>query len=156
MLDWIVILTWSALQKGLNNAKYAISLARKIGARVYALPEDIVEGKKNMVMTVFACLMTIDNPYLRERQDGKVNDAAKPMMQGLQWSTPAAMCWVGRGHCLEEISTLEQMVSNTWFTPKFIAQNIRVSYCKFVPFFIDLLIQWILGRICFQFKETLF
>ncbi|KAA8579184.1 hypothetical protein FQN60_018757 [Etheostoma spectabile] len=36
---------------------YAISMARKIGARVYALPEDLVEIKPKMVMTVFACLM---------------------------------------------------------------------------------------------------
>lgn len=41
----------------LNNAKYAISVARKIGARVYALPEDLVQVKPKMVMTVFACLM---------------------------------------------------------------------------------------------------
>ncbi|XP_036006564.1 plastin-1 [Fundulus heteroclitus] len=44
----------------LNNAKYAISLARKIGARVYALPDDLVEVKSKMVMTVFACLMGHD------------------------------------------------------------------------------------------------
>ncbi|XP_062295724.1 plastin-1-like [Scomber scombrus] len=41
----------------LNNAKYAISLARKIGARVYALPDDLVEVNPKMVLTVFACLM---------------------------------------------------------------------------------------------------
>uniref|UniRef100_A0A3Q3S5Q9 Plastin-3 n=1 Tax=Mastacembelus armatus TaxID=205130 RepID=A0A3Q3S5Q9_9TELE len=41
----------------LENAKYAISMARKIGTRVYALPEDLVEVKPKMVMTVFACLM---------------------------------------------------------------------------------------------------
>ncbi|CAL8300952.1 unnamed protein product [Boreogadus saida] len=40
-----------------NNAKYAISMARKIGARVYALPDDLVEVKTKMVLTVFACLM---------------------------------------------------------------------------------------------------
>jgi plastin-3 len=44
----------------LENAQYAISTARKIGARVYALPEDIVEVKAKMVMTVFACLMIRD------------------------------------------------------------------------------------------------
>ncbi|CAB3367842.1 Hypothetical predicted protein [Cloeon dipterum] len=42
------------------NAKYAISMARKLGARVYALPEDITEVKPKMVMTVFACLMATD------------------------------------------------------------------------------------------------
>ncbi|TKS86902.1 Plastin-1 [Collichthys lucidus] len=41
----------------LNNAKYAVSLARKIGARVYALPDDLVEVNPKMVMTLFACLM---------------------------------------------------------------------------------------------------
>jgi len=48
------------LQESLDNAKYAISLARKCGARVYALPEDITEVKPKMVMTVFACLMAMD------------------------------------------------------------------------------------------------
>lgn len=38
-------------------SRYAVSMARKIGARVYALPEDLVEVKPKMVMTVFACLM---------------------------------------------------------------------------------------------------
>lgn len=42
----------------MSNAKYAISMCRKIGARVYALPEDLFEVKYKMVMTVFACLMT--------------------------------------------------------------------------------------------------
>lgn len=48
------------LQDKLDNAKLAVSMARKIGARVYALPEDIVEVKAKMVMTVFACLMIRD------------------------------------------------------------------------------------------------
>uniref|UniRef100_A0AAQ5YM22 Plastin-3 n=1 Tax=Amphiprion ocellaris TaxID=80972 RepID=A0AAQ5YM22_AMPOC len=41
----------------LDNAKYAVSMARKIGAKVYALPEDLVEVNQKMVMTIFACLM---------------------------------------------------------------------------------------------------
>ncbi|XP_022901244.1 plastin-2 isoform X1 [Onthophagus taurus] len=47
-------------EDNLANAKYAISMARKAGARVYALPEDIIEVKPKMVMTVFACLMSLD------------------------------------------------------------------------------------------------
>jgi hypothetical protein len=35
-------------------------MARKIGARIYALPEDITEVKSKLVMTVFACLMAMD------------------------------------------------------------------------------------------------
>ncbi|KAJ8299243.1 hypothetical protein KUTeg_023303 [Tegillarca granosa] len=44
----------------LKNAKYAITMGRKIGARIYALPEDIVEIKPKMIMTIFACLMYKD------------------------------------------------------------------------------------------------
>ena len=44
----------------ISNAKYAITLARMIGAPVYALPEDLTEVKHKMVMTVFASLMLVD------------------------------------------------------------------------------------------------
>jgi hypothetical protein len=43
-----------------NNAKYAISVSRKIGAQVFALPEDIVESKYKMIMTIYACLMAVE------------------------------------------------------------------------------------------------
>lgn len=43
----------------LKNAKYAVSMARKIGATVFALPEDLVEVKHKMVMTVFATIMAV-------------------------------------------------------------------------------------------------
>ena len=46
-------------QDAMKNAKYAISMARKIGAPVYALPEDLIEGKEKMVMTIFASLMLV-------------------------------------------------------------------------------------------------
>lgn len=46
-------------------------MARKIGARVYALPEDISEVKHKMVMTVFACLMARDYvPNMGSKNDG--------------------------------------------------------------------------------------
>ncbi|CAG5120872.1 unnamed protein product, partial [Candidula unifasciata] len=51
----------------LANARYAIGIARKIGARVYALPEDLVELKQKMIMTIFACLMARD--YSQNAQD---------------------------------------------------------------------------------------
>ena len=35
------------------NAKYAISIARKLGATIFVLPEDIVEVKPKMVRVVF-------------------------------------------------------------------------------------------------------
>ena len=65
----------------MNNAKYALSMARRIGAPVYALPEDLYEVKMfnifskrkyfhyfffsfqvkhKMIMTVYASLMLVD------------------------------------------------------------------------------------------------
>ena len=58
LLLWLFVVF--CFQEDLANAKYALSMARRIGARVYALPEDVVEVKHKMVMTVFACLMSKD------------------------------------------------------------------------------------------------
>lgn len=41
----------------LSNCKLAVGLARRAGARVYALPEHLESVNKNMVMTIFATLM---------------------------------------------------------------------------------------------------
>jgi plastin-3 len=50
----------NTVEAKMDNARYAVSIARKIGARVFALPEDIVEVKQKMVMTIFATLMIKD------------------------------------------------------------------------------------------------
>ncbi|XP_044589416.1 plastin-2 isoform X3 [Cotesia glomerata] len=60
IVNYDLVKTSETEEDNLDNAKYAISLARKCGARVYALPEDITEVKQKMVMTVFACLMATD------------------------------------------------------------------------------------------------
>ncbi|VDK59792.1 unnamed protein product [Cylicostephanus goldi] len=57
VINQSLIKTDKSLESRMENAKYAITCGRKIGAKIYALPEDIVEGKPKMVMTVFACLM---------------------------------------------------------------------------------------------------
>lgn len=64
------------------NAKYAVSMARKIGARVYALPEDITEVKPKMVMTLFACLMALDYVPNMDvvRQNGQTVTEATPIV----------------------------------------------------------------------------
>ena len=52
-------------------------MARRIGARVYALPEDIVEVKHKMVMTVFACLMSKDFvPNMDSKKNGNSNGSS--------------------------------------------------------------------------------
>jgi len=46
-------------QDALQNAKYAISIARKLGATIFLLPEDIVEVKPKMLLTFFASVMAV-------------------------------------------------------------------------------------------------
>ncbi|VEL21255.1 unnamed protein product [Protopolystoma xenopodis] len=50
------------------NCRLAISTARKIGARVYALPEHLRDVNPKMVMTVFACLMVLDYQLNRQQR----------------------------------------------------------------------------------------
>lgn len=77
------VINYELLQEGggtyeedLANAKYALSMARRIGARVYALPEDIVEVKHKMVMTVFACLMSKD--FVPNMDSKKTSTSTEP------------------------------------------------------------------------------
>jgi len=58
-IDWNLVVKGGGAKDHLLNAKYAISSARKIGAVVFALPEDIVEVKNKMIMTFVASLMTV-------------------------------------------------------------------------------------------------
>lgn len=46
-------------EEKLDNARYSLTMARKIGATVFALPEDIVEGNHKMLALVFARLMKV-------------------------------------------------------------------------------------------------
>jgi hypothetical protein len=55
----LVIVSPNSLEEKMKNAKYAVSMARKIGATVFALPEDLVEVKHKMIMTIFATIMAV-------------------------------------------------------------------------------------------------
>jgi len=59
IINYDVLRTGGGEEDNLANAKYAVSMARKAGAKIYALPEDIAEVNHKMVMTVFACLMAL-------------------------------------------------------------------------------------------------
>jgi len=59
-INYDLVVEGDGEEEKIANAKYGISMARRLGARVYALPEDIVEVKPKMVMTVFAVLMSRD------------------------------------------------------------------------------------------------
>ena len=55
------------LQEKIANAKYGISMARRLGARVYALPEDIVEVCIQIRLLVYKLNKTILNSRLSQK-----------------------------------------------------------------------------------------
>jgi len=58
-VDQSVIVRSSNDQDLMANAKYAISMARKLGATIFLLPEDIVEVKNKMILTFIGSLMAV-------------------------------------------------------------------------------------------------
>ena len=58
-VDWSIYDDSGEPEMMARNAKYVLSMVRKFGGTVYALPEDIVEHEPRMVMTVYASLMAI-------------------------------------------------------------------------------------------------
>ncbi|PAA85184.1 hypothetical protein BOX15_Mlig000734g1 [Macrostomum lignano] len=50
----------AGMKDQLDRARFILSKSRMIGGRIYALPEHVVQVNKNMIMTVFACLMILD------------------------------------------------------------------------------------------------
>jgi plastin-1 len=57
IVDWDLVTDGQTDDDQLLNAKYAISLARKKGAVIFLLPEDIVEVRPKMCLTFAAAIM---------------------------------------------------------------------------------------------------
>ena len=51
----------SSSDDSLENAQYLISIARKMGAIVYTLPEDVVNLNPKMILCLFVTLMILDS-----------------------------------------------------------------------------------------------
>jgi len=54
-----LITSGSSPEEKLKNAQYAISCARKMGATVFLLPEDIVEVQPKLLLTFFGAIMNV-------------------------------------------------------------------------------------------------
>ena len=63
---------WMGPEHRLENAQLAINLCRKIGAKVYASPMDLVEGKQKMILTIFVGLMS--KSFESANPAGKITD----------------------------------------------------------------------------------
>jgi len=59
-IDFSFLFPHGTQEECLMNANYVISAGRKIGGVIFALPEDFVELKNKMIMTVYAALMAVD------------------------------------------------------------------------------------------------
>jgi len=59
VVDWGIVARGNSEADNLNNAKYAISIARKLGATIFLLPEDITESKDKMILTFIGSLMAV-------------------------------------------------------------------------------------------------
>mmetsp|Transcript_15071 Transcript_15071/g.25123 ORF Transcript_15071/g.25123 Transcript_15071/m.25123 type:complete len:586 (-) Transcript_15071:608-2365(-) len=72
-IKWEVVKRTSEESDLLLNAKYVISVARKVGACVFLTPEDIVEVKSKMIMTFLAEVWTA---YLQKQDADSAKEAA--------------------------------------------------------------------------------
>lgn len=59
VVNWEYVTDGKTAEDKLNNARYAISVARKLGATIFLLPEDIVEVKPKMILTFIASVMSV-------------------------------------------------------------------------------------------------
>eukprot|EP00937_MAST-01D_sp_MAST-1D-sp2_P003280 g3280.t1 len=60
-VDWTCVLPGGTAEEKEANAKYVISVARKLGATVFLTYEDILEVKPKMLMTFVAAIMLADS-----------------------------------------------------------------------------------------------
>lgn len=59
-VDWSLFEDVDDPEKRKRNAMYAMSIIKKLGGTLFALPEDVVEVNPQMVMTVYASLMALE------------------------------------------------------------------------------------------------
>lgn len=59
IINWDLVTEGSNAEDKLSNAKYAISVARKLNCTIFLLPEDIVEVKEKMILTFVAAIMYV-------------------------------------------------------------------------------------------------
>ena len=63
-IDWdIVIMDRDDDESRMNNSKYALSIARKLGATVFLVWEDIAEVKSRLILTFLASLYDVATHY---------------------------------------------------------------------------------------------
>jgi len=81
-VDWDIVMKDETDEAYENNAKYAISIARKLGACIFLVWEDIKEVKSKMLMTFVAGLydvylleskMKTEKNKIKQQEKGEIN-----------------------------------------------------------------------------------
>lgn len=60
IVNWAIVTKGSSSEDKKLNARYAISIARKLGSQVFLVPEDLVEAKPKMILCFLAALLRVD------------------------------------------------------------------------------------------------
>ena len=89
-------------EQRLENAQLAINISRKIGAKIYASPMDLVEGKQKMILTVFVGLMS--------RSFEKANPAETASIpkwpeRAIRWIRPSELFHLNMSHRMRQIES---------------------------------------------------
>ena len=59
IVDYSLVNTGRTEDESRMNAKLAISIARKLGALIFLVPEDIIELRQRLILTFVGSLMAI-------------------------------------------------------------------------------------------------
>ena len=81
-------------QDCLSNAKYAVNMARKIGAPVYALPEDISEVTKksfSSLTKIFSIKFPLISSTLQVKHKMVMTVYASLMLADMKWKIPNSL-----------------------------------------------------------------
>ena len=72
-------------EKRLENARYAMSLIRRLGGELFVVPEDLIQCESKAVLSVLVALMTIDcleEKFHTHQRDQSLMDRATDVLKG--------------------------------------------------------------------------
>ena len=68
-INWELVTEGSNDEEIENNCKYALSVARKIGATIFLIWEDLKDVNPKMIMTLFAALIHVCDQDKEKREE---------------------------------------------------------------------------------------
>ncbi|CAH0367143.1 unnamed protein product [Pelagomonas calceolata] len=99
VVDWDLVTPGATDEDRALNAKYALSIARKVGARVFCTPDDIVEVKPKMILLFIAALWQAElsgatRPSLGSEPTRSTPASPPQLVAKTPVQPPAATSWI--------------------------------------------------------------